>query len=129
MKGIGIFIVSLLAVIGGAAFAALLIKKKLKREAEVDFDEDYPLHDDDFEEFYDDDFEDDAQSDESDSADVEEAEGDTADDDSDDFDDALMQAADAAHDIAKDDDTDVFSGIVFDDIIEEDDAEKPNESI
>lgn len=128
MKGIGIFIVSLLAVIGGAAFAALLIKKKLKREAEVDFDEDYPLHDDDFEEFYDDDFEDDAQSDESDSADAEEAE-DSVSDDSDDFDDALMQAADAAHDIAKDDDTDVFSGIVFDDIIEEDDAEKPNESI
>lgn len=128
MKGIGIFIVSLLAVIGGAAFAALLIKKKLKREAEVDFDEDYPLHDDDFEEFYDDDFEDDAQSDETDSADAEEAE-DSVSDDSDDFDDALMQAADAAHDIAKDDDTDVFSGIVFDDIIEEDDAEKPNESI
>lgn len=54
MKHLGIVLVGILAVIGGAAFAALLIRKKLNRETDIEFDEDY-TDDESFEDFYGDD--------------------------------------------------------------------------
>lgn len=53
-KGIGALIVGILAVIGGAAFAALLIKNKLaKKKDDVDFDDfDNAVDDEEFEHFF-----------------------------------------------------------------------------
>jgi hypothetical protein len=56
-KGIGLLILGGLAVIGGAIFAALLIKNKLAAERNIDFDDfdDFDLIDDEeFEQFPDD---------------------------------------------------------------------------
>ncbi len=52
-KGLGFLIVGLLAIIGGAAFAALIIKNKLTKEKEIDFDDfDTAVDDEEFEHFF-----------------------------------------------------------------------------
>lgn len=68
-KGIGAIIIGIIAVIGGAALAALFIKNKLdkKKEEELDFDDlDNPVDDEEFEKFFGDD-------DDNDASDAEEA--------------------------------------------------------
>ena len=56
-KGIGAIIVGIIAVIGGAALAALFLKNKLdKKKDEIDFDDlDNPVDDEEFEKFFGDD--------------------------------------------------------------------------
>lgn len=61
-KGIGAIIVGIIAVIGGAALAALFLKNKLdKKKDEIDFDDlDNPVDDEEFEKFFGDDEDDNA---------------------------------------------------------------------
>lgn len=52
-KGLGLLIVGILALLGGAAFAALLIKKKLTKDRDIDFDDfDTAVDDEEFEHFF-----------------------------------------------------------------------------
>ena len=107
MKHLGIILVGILAVVGGAAFAALLIRKKLNREADVEFDDDY-TDDETFEDFYgDDDYitnEDDEHNDIGDDIEENDEIADLADEKSDDF--AVS-------------DEDIFANITLTDEVEE----------
>lgn len=52
-KGLAFVMVGVLAVIGGAVFAALYIKKKIAREKEMEFDDfDVGVDDEEFEHFF-----------------------------------------------------------------------------
>lgn len=52
-RGLGLLIVGILALLGGAAFAALLIKNKLIRDKDIDFDDfDTAVDDEEFEHFF-----------------------------------------------------------------------------
>lgn len=52
-RGLGFLIVGILALLGGAAFAALLIKNKLTRDRDIDFDDfDVAVDDEEFEHFF-----------------------------------------------------------------------------
>lgn len=58
-RGLGLLIVGILALLGGAAFAALLIKNKLIRDRDIDFDDfDTAVDDEEFEHFFGDEDED-----------------------------------------------------------------------
>lgn len=72
-KGLGAFLLGLLAVVGSAAFIALLIKKKLAREQDIDFDEfdDVVDNDEDYESFFNDDDDNEETADEPDESTVE----------------------------------------------------------
>ena len=55
-KGLAFILVGILAVIGGAAFAAYYIKKIVEKEKELDFDDfDIGVDDEEFEHFFGDD--------------------------------------------------------------------------
>jgi hypothetical protein len=55
-KGLGALIIGLLAILGGAAFAALLIKNKFSKRNETEFDDfDTAIDDEEFEHFFGDD--------------------------------------------------------------------------
>ena len=52
-KGVGFLILGGLAVLGGVVFAALVIKNKLARRREIDFDDfDEMVDDEEFEHFF-----------------------------------------------------------------------------
>lgn len=56
-KGLGGFLLGLLAIVGGTVFIALLIKKKMTKKQEIDFDEfdDVIDESDEYDDFFNDD--------------------------------------------------------------------------
>lgn len=52
-RGLGFLIVGIIAILGGAAFVAMMIKNKLSKDREIDFDDfDTAVDDEEFEHFF-----------------------------------------------------------------------------